>query len=61
MDRGAWRAIVHGVTKELDMTEQLNTHTTNISGHAHKCSKRASSCEVGVCDTQRMQTLHHCF
>ena len=22
MDRGAWWAIVHGVTKELDMTEQ---------------------------------------
>jgi len=24
MDRGAWRATVHGVTKELDTTEQLN-------------------------------------
>ena len=24
MDRGAWRAIVHGVAKESDMTEQLN-------------------------------------
>ena len=24
MDRGAWQATVHGVTKELDMTEQLN-------------------------------------
>ena len=24
MDRGAWRAAVHGVTKESDMTEQLN-------------------------------------
>ena len=23
MDRGAWRATVHGVTKELDTTEQL--------------------------------------
>ena len=23
MDRGAWWAIVHGVTKSLDMTEQL--------------------------------------
>ena len=24
MDRGAWRATVHGVTKVSDMTEQLN-------------------------------------
>ena len=24
MDREAWRAIVHGVTKSWDMTEQLN-------------------------------------
>ena len=27
MDRGAWQATVHGVTKESDMTEQLSTHT----------------------------------
>ena len=27
MDRGAWQATVHGVTKELDTTERLNTHT----------------------------------
>ena len=26
MDRGAWRATVHGVAKELDMTEQLNNN-----------------------------------
>ena len=25
MDRGAWRAIVHGVAKELDRTEQLTS------------------------------------
>ena len=24
MDRGAWWATIHGVTKELDITEQLN-------------------------------------
>ena len=24
MDRGAWQAIVHGVTKMTDMTEQIN-------------------------------------
>ena len=25
-DREAWRAAVHGVTKELDMTERLNSN-----------------------------------
>ena len=27
MDRGAWWAIIHGVVKELDMTERTHTHT----------------------------------
>ena len=27
IDRGAWRAAVHGVTKESDTTEQLSMHT----------------------------------
>ena len=26
MDRGAWWALVHGVAKESDMTEQLTPH-----------------------------------
>ena len=26
MDRGAWQAVVHGVSKELDMTESVHTH-----------------------------------
>ena len=26
IDRGAWWAAVHGVAKELNMTEQLHTH-----------------------------------
>ena len=26
MGRAAWRAAVHGVTKELDTTERLNNH-----------------------------------
>ena len=25
-DRGTWQATVHGVSKELDITEQLNMH-----------------------------------
>ena len=31
MDRGAWRATVHGVTKKSDTTEQLNTQDICIN------------------------------
>ena len=31
MDRGAWQAKVHGVAKELDMTEWLNSNHCNTS------------------------------
>ena len=34
MNRETWWARAHGVTKELDMTEQLNNNTTN-STHTH--------------------------
>ena len=27
MDRGAWRATIHRIAKESDMTERLSTHT----------------------------------
>ena len=27
LDRGAWQAIVHGATKQSDMTEQLNNNS----------------------------------
>ena len=30
MNRGAWRALVHGLAKELDMTEQLSMHDIYI-------------------------------
>ena len=33
MDRGAWQATVHGITKELDMTEQLNNNSIIIGNH----------------------------
>ena len=29
MDRGAWRATVHGVTKVSDMTDRLNDSNNN--------------------------------
>ena len=31
MDRGAWWATGHGVSKELDMTEQLSLHAKRRS------------------------------
>ena len=30
MDRGAWRAIAHGVKKELDMTKQQNSNNVYV-------------------------------
>ena len=35
MDREAWLATVHGVTKELDTTEQLNNRNRN--GDIYSC------------------------
>ena len=29
MDKGAWQATVHGVTKQSDTTEQLNNNSNN--------------------------------
>ena len=34
MDRGAWRARVHGVAKESNMTEQLTLFTFNLQAYA---------------------------
>jgi len=30
MDRGAWWAVAHGGTKELDITKQLSTHIPQL-------------------------------
>ena len=45
MDRGAWRATVHGVATELDTTEQLNTNLSTFGydapgrGYYHFCAE----------------------
>ena len=31
MDKGAWQATVHGITKESDTTEQLNNNNIPMS------------------------------
>ena len=36
MDRGAWWAIVHGIAKESDMTEQLNNNK-KLRFSLHSC------------------------
>ena len=36
MDTGPWQAIVHGVTKKLDMTWQLNNKNNNAKGPMSK-------------------------
>jgi len=35
VNRGAWRAAVHGVTKESDTTERLTNNNTNIILNKH--------------------------
>ena len=47
MDRGAWRATVHGVAKELDMTEQLNNNNNNLL--EQKQNARMTDGEAGGC------------
>ena len=44
MDRGAWWATVHGVTKESDMTEQLNNKYIflDIETVSHRVKKNSS-------------------
>ena len=47
MDRGAWRATVHGVTKSWTRLKQLKTHT-----HTHGWSRtqtQGETCPVGRC------------
>ena len=35
MDREAWRAIVHGIAKELDTTEQLKQNNNKNDASSH--------------------------
>ena len=42
MDGGAWQATVHGVAKELDMTQQLNNNSMQL-------------CELGIPAWPRLQ------
>ena len=55
MDREAWWVTVHGVTKESDMTEQLNTnHWLSKSGRKRRFSLLESA--AGGHDKTEKQT-----
>ena len=43
MDRGAWRATVHGVAKSQTRLKQLNTHTTHTFSLSSPLSVLSSS------------------
>ena len=47
MNRGVWWATIHGVTKELDMTEQLNNNNNNLL--EQKQNARMTDGEAGGC------------
>ena len=47
MNRETWWATAHGVTKELDMTEQLNNNTTN-STHTHTHTIYCVTCNHAI-------------
>ena len=47
MNRGAWRATVHGVAKESDIIEQLNNNNNMSSvGHSHPVEKVILHCII---------------
>ena len=46
MDRGAWWATIHGVTKESDMTERLNTNSQLCPGLGEAASAHGSDLRV---------------
>ena len=60
MHRGAWRATVHGVTRESDMTEhnKVIPNRTSTTSPAQQCSTQ-QTCSLSWI-TIRSQTLH-CF
>ena len=48
VERGAWWAIVHGVTKESNMTEQLNSSNRAVFGKMlHICALNVSIVSIG--------------
>ena len=55
VDRGAWRARVHGVTKVLDRTKWLNKNHNDVSmqylGHIYTAAATAAAKSLQLCPT----------
>ena len=68
MDRGVWRATVHGVAKESDMTSQLNTTITTHILHVFfltelrykipGCDNRCRSAEQGLARGRSQRSIY---
>jgi len=50
MDRGAWQATIHGVTKELDKTQQPNNNNSQTFKRVTRplCASFSSSGKLGI-------------
>ena len=70
MDRTAWQTTVQGVTKELDMTEQLSVHA-HVHTHTPTHTSNTSFCNLhDYCTTVHFhctnvslfhKAVHFCF
>ena len=56
MNRGAWQAAVHGILKELDMTEQLTMH--EASDHLHRM-KQPDVCEKALFHIRHCSVIYY--
>ena len=56
MDRGAWRATVHGVV-ELNMTEQPNTHSTLKALFINILTLGVRALAYALCRGDRIQSI----
>ena len=54
MERGAWWAAVHGVTKELDMTERLNIITVQAYKNRRQLRIWSPAC---LCTSENLKSL----
>ena len=58
MDRRAWQTTVQGVTKELDMTEQLSVHA---HVHTHTQTQAIPYFVICMIIVQMFTLLYKCF